>query len=77
MAMFFMIGGLFRIVTSLVTRLPHRGWVALSGIVTLLLGLFIWRQLPGAAVWVIGTFVGVDMMLIGSWVMVALAARGR
>lgn len=78
MAMFFLIGGLFRIIASLVTRLPHRGWVALSGVVTLLLGLFIWRQLPGAAVWVIGTFVGVDMILIGwSWVMVALVARDR
>jgi len=78
MAMFFMVGGLFRIMTALVTQLPHRGWVLLSGAVTLLLGILIWRQLPGAAVWVIGTFVGVDMVLIGwSWVMVALAARNR
>ena len=78
MAMFFMIGGLFRVMAALVTQLPHRGWVALSGVVTLLLGIFIWRQLPGAAVWVIGTFVGVDLILIGwSWVMLALAARDR
>jgi uncharacterized membrane protein HdeD (DUF308 family) len=78
MAMFFMIGGLFRIVIALATRLAHRGWLLLSGIVTLLLGILIWRQLPGAAIWVIGTFVGVDMLLIGwSWVMVALAARNR
>jgi uncharacterized membrane protein HdeD (DUF308 family) len=76
MAMFFMIGGLFRIVTPLVLRLPHRGWLLLSGVVTLLLGIFIWRQLPGAAVWVIGTFVGIDMIFIGwSWVMLALAVR--
>lgn len=78
MAMFFLIGGLFRIVASLVTELPHRGWVLLSGVVTLLLGIFIWRQLPGAAVWLIGTFVGVDMIMIGwSWTMAALAARAR
>jgi uncharacterized membrane protein HdeD (DUF308 family) len=76
MAMFFLIGGLFRIVISLVTDLPHRGWVLLSGAVTLLLGIFIWRQLPGAAVWLIGTFVGVDLIMIGwSWTMAALAAR--
>lgn len=76
MAMFFMIGGVFRIVTTIVMKLPHRGWLLLSGIVTLLLGIFIWRQLPGAAVWVIGTFVGIDMLFIGwSWVMLALAAR--
>jgi uncharacterized membrane protein HdeD (DUF308 family) len=76
MAMFFMIGGIFRIVTTLVMKLPHRGWLLLSGIVTLLLGIIIWRQLPGAAVWVIGTFVGVDLLFIGwSWVMLALAVR--
>jgi uncharacterized membrane protein HdeD (DUF308 family) len=78
MAMFFMIGGLFRVVTPLVMKLPHQGWLLLSGVVTLLLGIFIWRQLPGAAVWVIGTFVGIDMLFIGwSWVMLALAARNR
>jgi uncharacterized membrane protein HdeD (DUF308 family) len=78
MAMFFLIGGLFRIVVSLVSDLPHRGWVLLSGAVTLLLGIFIWRQLPGAAVWLIGTFVGVDLIMIGwSWTMAALAARKR
>lgn len=78
MAMFFLIGGLFRIVVSLVSDLPHRGWVLLSGAVTLVLGIFIWRQLPGAAVWLIGTFVGVDLIMIGwSWTMAALAARKR
>ena len=78
MAMFFMIGGLFRIITPIVMHLPHRAWLLLSGVVTLLLGVYIWRQLPGAAVWVIGTFVGIDMLFIGwSWVMLALAARNR
>lgn len=78
MAMFFMIGGLFRIITPIVMHLPHRAWLLLSGVVTLLLGVYIWRQLPGAAVWVIGTLVGIDMIFIGwSWVMLALAARNR
>ena len=76
MAMFFLIGGLFRIGAALVMSVPHRGWILLSGAVTLLLGIFIWRQLPGAAIWLIGTFVGVDMIMIGwSWTMAALAAR--
>jgi len=78
MAMFFMIGGLFRIVTPIVMHLPHRGWLILSGVITLFLGIYIWRLLPGAAVWVIGTFVGIDMIFIGwSWVMLAMAVRGR
>ena len=45
-------------------HLPHRAWLLLSGVVTLLLGVYIWRQLPGAAVWVIGTLVGIDMIFI-------------
>jgi len=78
MAMFFLIGGLFRIGAALVMSVPHRGWILLSGAVTLLLGIFIWRQLPGAAIWLIGTFVGVDMIMIGcSWTMAALAGRPR
>ncbi len=78
MAMFFMIGGLFRIITPIVMHLPHREWLLLSGVVTLLLGIYIWRLLPGAAVWVIGTLVGIDMIFIGwSWVMLAMAARSR
>jgi hypothetical protein len=36
-----MIGGLFRIVTPIVMHLPHRGWLLLSGVVTLLLGVYI------------------------------------
>jgi uncharacterized membrane protein HdeD (DUF308 family) len=59
-----------------VIHLPHRGWLLLSGVVTLLLRVFIWRQLPGAAVWVIGTLVGIDMIFIGwSWVMDTTAPK--
>ena len=32
---------LFRIVTPIVMHLPHRGWLLLSGVVTLLLGVYI------------------------------------
>jgi uncharacterized membrane protein HdeD (DUF308 family) len=41
MTMCFMIGGLFRIVTPSLMHLPHRGWLLLSGVVTLLLGVYI------------------------------------
>jgi uncharacterized membrane protein HdeD (DUF308 family) len=76
MAMFFMIGGLFRIITALLMRYPHWGWVLLNGLITLVLGVMIWRQLPEAAVWIIGMFVGIDLIFCGwSWVMLALALR--
>jgi uncharacterized membrane protein HdeD (DUF308 family) len=76
MAVFFFAAGLFRIAFGLSQRFSGWGWVVLSGIVTLILGILIWRDLPEAALWVIGTFVGIDLLFNGwSWVMLGLAAR--
>jgi uncharacterized membrane protein HdeD (DUF308 family) len=72
----FMIGGIFRIVTAVMERFHGWGWVLANGIVTLILGVLIWRQWPESALWVIGLFVGIDMLFAGwSWVMTALAVR--
>ncbi len=46
----------------------------LNGGITLLLGLMINRQGPSAALWVIGMFVGIEMIFDG-WIMLALALR--
>ncbi len=76
LAVFFMVAGLFRIMAALTMRFPHWGWLLVSGIVTLMLGLLIWRQWPVSGLWVIGLFIGIDMIFCGwSWVMAALAAR--
>jgi uncharacterized membrane protein HdeD (DUF308 family) len=76
LAMFFMVGGLFRIIAALTMRFPSWGWRLLNGVVTLLLGIFIWNQWPVSGLWVIGLFVGIDLIFSGwSSVMLALAAR--
>jgi uncharacterized membrane protein HdeD (DUF308 family) len=75
-AMFLMIGGVSRIVEALVSALPHRGWVLLNGVVTLVLGIMIWRKWPASSFWVIGLFVGIEMLLYGwSLVMLAIVAK--
>lgn len=75
-SLFLMIGGVFRIAEALALQLPHRGWVLLNGIVTLVLGIMIWRQWPLSGLWVIGLFVGIEMILYGwSMVMLAIAAK--
>jgi uncharacterized membrane protein HdeD (DUF308 family) len=61
-AVFLMIGGIFRIITALTVRFHHWIWVLLNGVVSLLLGLIIWSQLPLSALWVIGLFIGIDMI---------------
>jgi uncharacterized membrane protein HdeD (DUF308 family) len=76
MAFFFFAAGLFRVAFGLSQRFSGWGWVVLSGSISLILGVMIWRDLPEAALWVIGTFVGIDLLFNGwSWVMLGLAAR--
>jgi uncharacterized membrane protein HdeD (DUF308 family) len=72
----FMVGGVFRIISALVDHFHGWGWVLLNGVVTLVLGILIWRQWPDSALYVIGLFVGIDMVFAGwSWIMMALAVR--
>ena len=75
-AIFLIVSGVFRIISALVMRFQDWGWVLLNGGVTLLLGIIINRQLPEAAVWVIGLFIGIEMIFNGwTWVMLALGLR--
>jgi len=75
-ALFLMFGGVFRIVAALAVRFPHWGWLVLHGAVNLLLGIAIWRQWPWSGLWVIGLFVGIDLIFNGwSLVMLGLAAK--
>jgi len=75
-AMFLVFQGVFRIVAALAVSYPHWRWVLLDGVVSLLLGVLIWRRWPISALWVIGLFVGIEMLLNGwSLVMLGLTAR--
>jgi uncharacterized membrane protein HdeD (DUF308 family) len=71
-----MVGGLFRIIGSVMYRFPHWGWVLVGGIINLVLGIMIWQQWPVSGLWVIGLFVGIDLIFTGwTWVMLALAVK--
>jgi uncharacterized membrane protein HdeD (DUF308 family) len=75
-AIFLIVAGVFRIVSALVLRFQDWGWVLLNGGVTLFLGVVINRQLPEAALWVIGLFLGIEMIFNGwTWIMIALGLR--
>jgi uncharacterized membrane protein HdeD (DUF308 family) len=75
-AMFLIFEGVFRIVAALTARYPHWGWVLFNGVISLLLGIMIWRQWPYSGLWVIGLFVGIEMLLNG-WSLVMLSLMGR
>lgn len=75
-AAFFLVGGLSRIFAGAIFHPPGRAWLLLSGVVTLLLGMLIWAEWPVSGLWVIGTFVAIDMVFSGAWlIMLALNTR--
>lgn len=75
-AVSFIVLGIFRSVAALMLRFPQWGWALLNGVITLLAGILIYRQLPFDALWVIGLLVGVEMLFNGwTWIMLALTLR--
>jgi uncharacterized membrane protein HdeD (DUF308 family) len=77
LAAMFLVGGTLRVVVALTERFHGWGWVLLNGVITLVLGALIWRGWPETSFWVIGLFVGIDMLFNGwSLIMLALAVRG-
>ena len=75
-AIVLMVGGLFRSLVSLLMRFEQWGWTLLGGLISLGLGILIWVQLPWSALWLIGTFVGIDMLCTG-WSLVMLSSAVR
>jgi uncharacterized membrane protein HdeD (DUF308 family) len=76
MSMFFLISGLYQLLASLWTHLPGWGWQALNGIIAAGMGVLILVQWPASGLWVIGLFVGIDLILFG-WTWIALALNLR
>jgi uncharacterized membrane protein HdeD (DUF308 family) len=75
-AIILIVAGLFRLFIALSTPLHHRGWLVLNGAISIVLGIMIWDAWPVSGLWVIGLFIGIDMIFDG-WteIMLALSAR--
>jgi uncharacterized membrane protein HdeD (DUF308 family) len=61
----FLVGGVFRIVVAVVERFASWVWVLLNGVVTVLLVIAICRQWPVSGLWVLGMFVGIELVVNG------------
>ncbi|MGZ6469277.1 MAG: HdeD family acid-resistance protein [Bdellovibrionota bacterium] len=70
-AALFMAQGIMRIIAAVTLAPPQWGWVLANGIVTLALGLMVYAQWPASSLWLIGTLIGIDMILGGSTALVA------
>ena len=76
MSVFFLLGGLYQLVAAVWTHLPGWGWHALNGIIAAVMGVLILAQWPVSGLWVIGLFVGIDLIFYGwAWVALALDLR--
>jgi uncharacterized membrane protein HdeD (DUF308 family) len=72
----FLIGGLFRIGAAASLQYPRWGLSALSGAIAVLLGVIILRDWRDNWEWIIGLFVGIDLLSRGfSWIGIALGLR--
>jgi len=69
--------GITRIVLALAMRGPMPwGWVLLSGAITLLLGLVILAHWPVSSLYVLGLFLGIDLLFAGAgWIGLGLGLR--
>jgi len=79
MAAFFVIAGMVRVGYGVAHR--HEGhwvWFVLGGIINLALGLMIAMGWPATGLWMIGLFVGIEMIFHGTaWVMLAMFLKSN
>jgi uncharacterized membrane protein HdeD (DUF308 family) len=77
LAAYFVVEGIFEIAAALQLR-PEQGWgwVLFGGVVSLLLGLMIWRQFPLSGAWAIGALLGIHLITAGfAMIMVGTTVR--
>jgi uncharacterized membrane protein HdeD (DUF308 family) len=68
--------GIMKSIAAVMLRFPQWGWSLLSGALSTLVGIVIYKNLPETALWAVGTLVGVQLLFDGwFWIMLALAVR--
>ena len=77
LAFFFVAEGIIDLIAYFQSRSAGGSvWILVDGIVTLILGILVWRQWPSSSLWLIGTLVGISMIMTGmTRLMIGLAAR--
>jgi len=76
LAVFFIVGGVMRIIASFSFDVPNRVWAILNGVVAAILGIMLWIHWPTSGLWFIGLAIGIELIFRGwAWVMLALRMR--
>jgi uncharacterized membrane protein HdeD (DUF308 family) len=66
LAVVLVVDGVFRSILAFQVR-PRTGWAWLlfGGIVSIIIGVMIWRQLPSSALWILGLLLGINLIFSG------------
>lgn len=76
LGIFYIIAGIFRLTVFSVVQAPRWGWGWFNGLITLILGVLIVTNWPASSLFIIGLFVGIDLLFSGwTYIMASLAAR--
>src|SRR5215475_3266942 len=77
LGIYFLLMGVTRIAVAFVGRgQPNAGWVGLSGICGLIIGILVLAKFPSSADWAIGLLVGIDLIFAG-WSLISVAQVGK
>ncbi len=76
LASFLFVGGIFKTVAALAHRFGGWAWLLVSGVIDIVLGVLIWRELPWSGLTIIGFLVGISVVFRGvSWLMLGFALK--
>jgi uncharacterized membrane protein HdeD (DUF308 family) len=77
LAAYFFVDGIFEIFEAFDLKpLKGWGWMLFGGIVSIILGIMIWRGWPASSMWLVGILVGIKLIFAG-WAMVGIGSAGR
>jgi len=77
LGVYFLFMGVTRVTVAFLGRgQPNAGWVGLSGVCGLLIGILVLAKFPSSADWAIGLLVGIDLIFAG-WTLTSVAMVGK
>jgi uncharacterized membrane protein HdeD (DUF308 family) len=77
LGIYFLLMGITRVTVAFLGRgQPNAGWIGLSGICGLIIGILVLAKFPSSADWAIGLLVGIDLIFAG-WSLISVAQVGR
>jgi uncharacterized membrane protein HdeD (DUF308 family) len=77
LGIYFLLMGLTRVIVAFMGRgQPNAGWIGLSGICGLIIGILVLAKFPSSADWAIGLLVGIDLIFAG-WTLISVASVGK